>query len=46
MDIGDQGMIEHLLLIAEEYEAEANRLDDEIEPDPNNPVELNRPQNL
>ncbi len=38
IDIGDQGMIEHLLLIAEEYEAEASRLDGESEPGPVNKV--------
>jgi len=27
MTIGDPGMIEHLMLIAEEYEAEAARID-------------------
>lgn len=27
MAIGDPGMIEHLMLIAEEYEAEAARID-------------------
>jgi hypothetical protein len=46
MNIGDQGMIEHLLLIAEEYEAEASRLDGEAKPDPVNEVPLRpKPEN-
>jgi len=38
MSIGDPGMIEHLLLIAEEYEAEAARIQSEEDARPSNPI--------
>ncbi len=38
MSIGDPGMIEHLLLIAEEYEAEASRIQSDEDPRPSNPI--------
>ena len=38
MAIGDPGMIEHLLLIAEEYEAEAGRIQSEADSRPENPI--------
>ncbi|HET9428379.1 MAG TPA: hypothetical protein VFO69_08490 [Allosphingosinicella sp.] len=38
MAIGDPGMIEHLLLIAEEYEAEAARIQSEADSRPANPI--------
>ena len=36
--IGDPGMVEHLLLIAGEYEAEAQRIDAAQGPDSPNPI--------
>ena len=41
MTIGDPGMIEHLMLIAEDYEAEAARIDSDDsagDAGPSNPI--------